>query len=230
MIIIDAVKKDKDGITIYYFSVDNEEYEAHYTYGTALAILHNGIQIGVVEKPKDKVLFTVNTGQSTFNITAWFDFNLKDNVISRLLIGKAQGAGIKINDNPVQYTLADPNTYIKGGKNGLLIFLFLYAFKSIFQIVSGDSFVAILYIIPFFIFLVAVIQYQKWLSFSLIAGVILALIEVLDFTSGIGDVIVEVDARSLPSMLWFLFIIGIRTKALCYLFRALKWKSKVKAS
>ena len=223
MDIIEAVEKKekKDKKIVYSFTLENEGYEAHYDYGKkpGLTFLHNGTQVGVVEKAGNKVSFRVNENKPV-NITAWIEGG-----VSSWLFGKTQGGvGIEVDGKPVQHTLTDPETHIKAGKVGLCILVFIFAFKTVVNIATAGVIVGMIYLIPLLILLAALLRYKKWLSFALYAGVILSILEMIDYLLGIPSIL---QARSsLPTLvIW----IGLRISAFANLFDALKWMRKGKA-
>ena len=225
MNIIEAVEKKekKEGKIIYSFSIENEMFEAHNTYGQKpiLTLFHHGTECGKLEIPNKKVQLTINTEKTPINITAWIETGILTYLSGRTI----GGAGIEINGKPVQHTLADPNTHIKSGKTGLFALLFLYIINSIFQIVTGGIYTGIFYLLLIIILLVAILKYKKWQTFSLIAGIILALLQFFDYIIGIFFMI---QAGELNPNISMLIWIAIRVGILVNLFNAFKWKLKLK--
>ena len=221
MDIIESVEKKvkKEKKISYSFSIENENFEANYVYGKkpVLTLLRNGTQIGIVETPNSRFPLSIDTEQGQKNITVWIEAGG-----SSWLTGKTTGGvGIEVDGKPVQNTLSDPSVHIKGGKTGLLIVLFLFALKTIFHTFSGDMITAVLYLIPVFILLIAILKYQKWLKFALISGAALAIFEMIDFAVGVFQ-----SGFQVSFIFWFLF----RLSGLVLIFTALKWSRKVKES
>jgi hypothetical protein len=232
MTIIEAtIKKDKASRkTVYSFAVDNDAFEAHCFSGKkpTLEIIHNGCLLGTIDTQKTKFEYVANPETSPVKVTAWLD---NGNSISSF-IGKINGIGIEINGNPVQHTLADPETHIKGGRSGLYILLFILSIKSIFtyysafkgyasHIVAGIS--CMIYFIPLLFVLVATIKYTRWTIFGLIVGSVLSLLEMIDYVMGIPDSISS-GTNGASFLIWIL----IRISALYLFYNAWKWKSKQK--
>ena len=209
------LKKEKK--IVYSFSLENENFEAHFNYGKKpdLILLHNGTQIGVVNKRGDKVPFSVNTEKAPINITAWMESD-----ISTWLFGR-KGVGIQVDGKPVQHTLADPNTHIKGGKTGLLLLLFIFALKSVVQIITGDKGTAVIYFVPILLLILLALMYKKWLTFALIAEAVLSVLEFADYiTAVLGNI------KNGGSPITVIFWIAFRVGVFAYLFDAFKWKRK----
>ena len=185
MNVIEAVEKKekKEGKIIYSFYVDNEKFKAHNNYGhkPTLTLFHNKKECGKVEIPNEKVQFSIAGKKSTINITAWVETGILAYFTGRI-IGRA---GIEVDGKPVQHTLADPDTHIKSGKTGLIVLLFLYAINSVIQILTGDVLVGIFYFFAIIILLAAVLKFKKWQTFSLVSGLLLAIMQFFDYLIGI---------------------------------------------
>jgi hypothetical protein len=231
MDIIKAAQKieKKNRTVIYTFPVDGGTVEARYVYANnkpTLELLYNGTRFGFVDKPKEKFQFVVDAEKTPVHITAWID----SGSLSALLFGKAQGAGIEVEGRPVQFTLADPGTHIKNGRAGLFVLLVIFAFKSIwtyyntFSAYTSHIAAAIsmlVYLVPLFIVLISILVYKKRVVFSLIAGGVLSVLELVDYIIGIlGSLSSGETAVSL--LVW----VVIRLSALYLLFNALKWKRR----
>ena len=223
MNVIEAVEKKekKEGKIIYSFSVDNEKFRAHNNYGPkpTLTFFHNKKECGKVEIPNEKVQFSITTKKSTINITAWVETGILTYLTGRII----GGAGIEIDGKPVQHTLADPGTHIKSGRTGLIVLLILYAINSVIQIFTGDVLVGILYFFSIIILLVAILIFQKWQTFSIISGFVLAIMQFFDYLLGIFVMIQGGEGDPNISMIIW---IAIRAGVLINLFNALKWKLK----
>jgi len=224
-----TVKNEKKiNATIYSFDANNEHFTANYIYGKKprFELFHNGSLIGSSEQLKTRSEFTINTEYEALNITVWLEQN---NFAA--YIGKLNGIGIEVNKNPVQNTLADPEVYVKYGRSGLFILLFILTVKSIFnyyQIYKAyeSHLVSIIsdsvYVIPLILVALMAIFYKRWTMFALIAGIAISILEFTDYAIALPG--------SLPNtniimvILWIFF----RVSVILILFNALKWKRKSK--
>jgi hypothetical protein len=225
------VKKEKaDKKIIYSFGINNDVFEAHYFTGKkpALEITHNGLPLGTVDTPKTKFNFAANSETGAITITAWIE---SGNSFSSFL-GKAAGAGIEVDGKPVQHTLADPQTHIKNGRSGLYVLLFILGFKSIWtyysvftqytsHVVAGIS--CTIYFIPLLLALIAALKYKSWTTFAIITGIVLSILEMIDYVAAIPGSI-----SSGTNGATFLFWILMRISALYLLYNAIKWRRKQK--
>jgi hypothetical protein len=228
-----TVKKEKAGKkTVYYFAVNSDLFEAHYFAGKkyTLEIMHNGSLLGTIDNPnpKTKFEFIANSEANPIKITAWID---NGNSISSF-IGKINGIGIEVDGKPVQHTLADPETHIKNGRTGLYILLFILGFKCIWtyyinfkeyasHIVAGIS--GAIYFIPLVLVLIAAIKYTRWTTFAIITGIVLSLLEMLDYAIAIPGSISS-GTNGVTLVIW----IAIRISTLYLLYNAWKWKQNKK--
>jgi hypothetical protein len=224
-----TVKKEKaDKKTIYSFKVNNDVFDVHYFTGKkpALEIMHNGSLLGTIDKQKTKFDFEVNSETNAVNITAWID---SGNSLSSI-IGRINGVGIEVDGKPVQHTLADPETHIQQGRSGLYLLLFILGVKSIFtyytaleqyasHIVAGISFT--IYFVPLLLVLTAAIKYKSWTTFAIITGMVLSVLETLDYAMGIPGSI-NAGTNGVTVLIWIL----IRISALYLFYNALKWKRR----
>jgi hypothetical protein len=226
-----AIKKEKASKkVIYSFEVNNDVFEAHYYTGKkqSLEIKHNGAMLGIIDRPKAKFEYVVNSETNPINITAWID----NGISISSFISKNSGVGIEVDGKPVQYTLTDPETHINNGRSGLYILLFILAFKSIWtyyntfkgyasHIVAGIT--STIYFVPFILALIAGIKYKSWTTFAILTGIILSILELIDYAFGIPSSIIA-GANGVTLLIWIL----IRISALYLLYNAFKWKRKQK--
>ena len=144
------------------------------------------------------------------------------------IFSKKKGVGIEINGNPVQHTLADPETHIKKGKYGLYFLLFIFGLKSIityygtykensFHILAGIY--TAIYFVPLVIVLLGAIKYNIWTKFSIISGLILASLELIDFLIA--------QFNNTISSNHLVYGMLIRAYVIYLLYHALKWKQKM---
>jgi len=222
-VIESTVKKNKEKkITTYTFSVNNDVFVANYFSGTSsqMEVFHNGSLLGRINNHKTKSEYVVNQETSSVRITAW---------IYKGHFFEKKGVGIEVNGNPIQYTLADPESHIKKGLYGLYFLLFIFGLKSIAtyyytfkeyasHIVAGlDS---AIYFILFIIVLLGTIKYKTWTKFSIITGLILASSEL------IFDYLLLLLLGMISTNNMILAIL-IRVYAIYVLFNALRWKQKL---
>lgn len=212
MQIIEAKKTKfkKEKKIVYSFLYENEEFEASVIYGKkpSLTLLHKGTQIGFIDKSGGKAFLNVDTDKAPVKITAWM-----------MAGGRVIQIGIIIDGKPVQHTVADPNTHIKSGRIGLIIALIINAINSIFQIAIGDMSTAVIFIVPFIILLVLTLAYKKWLTFALIAGIILSVLELAGYLMGI-PYNVKNDIYLIQMIYWT----ALRVITVVLLVEALNWK------
>jgi hypothetical protein len=228
MDILEAAEKidKKNKTVIYTFAVDGEMFEARYAYAKkpVLELLHNGTQFGIVDTPKEKFQFVIDTEKAPVHITAWID----NGGSAASFFGNVKGVGIEVEGRPVQFTLADPGVHIKNGKAGLFVLLLIFAFKSIWTYYNTFSTYAshivaaistLVYLIPLLIVFVSICTYKTWVMFSLISGGVLSVLELIDYIFGILGSLQSGEAV-VSSLVWIL----IRVSALYLLYNALKWK------
>jgi hypothetical protein len=220
-------KVKQDRRIIYSFYAGGEIIEAHYHYvkNSTLEFFRNGIRIGMVDRPNEKVQFLVGTETSPITLTACMETG---NFFSGFF-GKGKGVSIEVDGAPVRFTLADPETHVRNGKSGLYVLLIIFALKSITTLYSGSLVytpavmfaTAAIYLIPLLIVIISIINFKRWVSFALIAGVVLSILELIDFALGIPGAIL-LSGRVPLLAIWLLIRVGV----LYILFNALKWKRK----
>jgi hypothetical protein len=116
--------------------------------------------------------------------------------------------------------VADPEVHIKNGLAGLYFLLVVFAIKSIFTFSEDEGIAgAILYLFPLAIAVVATVKYKSWTKFSIITGLVLAVLETVDFMAGLFD-----GMGNVGSIAW----IFLRIAAIACLFNAFKWQKKAK--
>jgi hypothetical protein len=160
-------------------------------------------------------------------ITAWIDAG---NLFSSLIKTVINGVGIEVDGEPVQNTLTDPGFHIKNGKSGYYVLLFILLIKSIFAYYTAfkgsesHSVAAIsssIYFASLVLALVFFINYVRWTKVSLYLGIILSVLEFVDYAIGIPSGISSgVNGASI--LIWVI----LRIAALYLFFNALKWKNK----
>jgi len=221
------VSKEKGSKKIIYsFQVNNDAFKAYYFPGkkSTLEITHNGSSIGTIDEPEVKKEYTVNSETEPVKITAWMDNKLS----LASFLGKVKGVGIEVDGTPVQNTVSDPETHINIGRSGLYILLFFLIIKagwtyySAFQkyanhIVSIIS--CAVYFIPFIYVLIITIKYKSWTKLAIISGIIIALLETVDFIVGIPE---SIKAGGSSFIIWLI----IRISALYVLCDAFIWKRR----
>jgi len=225
------VSKDKKSKSqTYSFEVNGEPFKVLYLPGkeAALQIVHNEVSLGTILWAVDKERkfeYTVTAGAKPVKITAWIS-----NGYQFMGIGKARGIGIEVDGVPVQHTVTAPEIHIENGRAGLYVLVFLLGFKSIWtyyalfseyasHFVAGVS--STVYIVPFIIALIAAIKYKTWTTFAIYAGLILAVLEVVDFVSGIPE---SANSGSSGFVIWLF----VRAGMLYALFNAFKWRLRQK--
>jgi hypothetical protein len=207
-----TISKDKrNKKTTYSFAVNNDVFEANYfsTRKPKLEIISNNSVLGVIERPNAKSEYVINQETNPVKITAWID---KGNIT-----GKVNGIGLEVNGEPIQHTLADPEIHIKKGRLGLCFLLLILLLK---VMVGFHNNVYLIYLIPLIIVLTAAIKYKSWTEFSIIAGLILAILEMLEYVFTV---------TVLPSLLhkgYVFFWSFVRIGIINLLFNAWKWKRK----
>jgi hypothetical protein len=224
-----VTKEKKNKKTIYSFSFDNEIFEAHYIMSKkpTVELFHNGSHLGLINDLKVKHDFLINPDSNPMKLTIWIEFN-----IYSIYIGKINEIGIKIDENTVQNTLADPEAHIKNGRSGFFVLFLILGFKCIFiyysifkeyssHIVSGIS--MIVYLIPLLLALIAFIKYVQWTKFALITGIIISVLEMLDYLIALPNSIMT-GTNGASLLIWIL----IRISVICIFFTTLKWKIKSK--
>jgi len=225
------ISKDKESKSqTYSFEVNGEAFKALYLPGkeAALQIMHNEVSLGAmlwtVDKER-KFEYTVNVGAKPVKITAWIS-----NGFSFMGIGKANGIGIEVDGIPVQHTVTAPEIHIENGRSWLYVLVFILGFKSIWtyytlfseyasHFVAGVS--STVYIVPFIIALIVAIKYKTWTTFAIYAGLILAVLEAVDFATGIPE---SANSGSSGFVIWLFIRMGL----LYAMFNAFKWRIKQK--
>jgi len=123
-----------------------------------------------------------------------------------------------------EFASPDYELNIQKGRKGLFLLLFVIGLKIVLGVAVG-SIENIIYVVPFFLVLIAAIQYYSWNTFALYAGLIIAALEIIDYTVGTIANFVKTSSISLPFVIVF---IGLRISAFSLIFTALKWKIKQK--
>jgi hypothetical protein len=215
----------KEKTVVYAFTASGEPFKAYYYGGkqTRLEITHNESPLGTVNKLNDKSEYTVDAEGGAVKITAWL---VKNSPLD--FTGRAAKVGIEANGKPIQHTAADPETHIKNGLGGLYLLMLILGIKSavlLFILGMEGLTDASLYLIPLLIVTIAAIKYKSWTKFSIIAGLVLACLETLDYTAGIiiGIGASEGKTNSVVGMFIWIYL---RLAAIASLLNALKWKLK----
>jgi len=222
-------KDKKTNLITYSFNVNNERFTANYVYGKKprFDFFHNDTLLGSSDQIKNKSEFTVNTDYETLTITVWQEYN-----VYSMYIGKLNGIGIEVNKNPVQHTLADPEVYINNGRSGFLIILIILAIKSIFtyyQIFTEYSshilslYISAIYFVPLLIALFFVYIYKHWTKISIIGGMIISILEFVDYGLGLPE---SLRTGSGSNAAMMLFWIALRVCVLFIFYNAFKAKIK----
>ena len=227
-IVASKIKKEKkDKKIIYSFEYLDENFEAHYYYGKKpeAELFHNGSSLGHIDNTKDKQDFAVNLEAKSIKISAWIVFNVYYNYI-----GKLNGMGVCIDDLPVQHTLADPDAHVKNGRSGFIVLFFLLLFKCIFTYYSNfldysshliSAIFGMIYLYPLLLALIAFVKYAKWTKFALITGMIISVLEMLDYLIAVPNSL-KSGAVGVTVIIWIL----IRVSAFCIFFNAFRWVLK----
>ncbi|QQO10042.1 hypothetical protein [Breznakiella homolactica] len=224
-----AAKEKQTKKIIYSFSVQNETFEAHYFKGKnpSLELLYNGTPVMTADKPNTRFTYEIQKGSTPVKITLWIE-----NAAYSVFIGKVNGIGIEVDGIPVQHTVTDPGTHIKNGRTALYALLFILAVKSLFtyfstfseyssHLVAGIS--STLYLIPLLLIAAAAVKYAQWTRFALIAGMVVSIIEMLDYILAVPGSIAS-GTNGMTMVIW----IALRISVWCTLYNAFKWKSKQK--
>jgi len=229
-IINSTTNKDKKmKLITYSFTINNERFTANYAYEKKprFDFFHNDTLIGSSEQIKNKSEFTVNTEYETLTITVWLEYNAYS-----MYIGKLNGIGIEVNKNPVQHTLADPDVYINNGRSGFFILLLILTVKSIYtyyQIFNQYSshilslYISAIYIVPLLVGIFLLFIYKRWTKFALIGGIIISILEFVDYGLGLPE---SLRTGSGSNAAMMLFWIALRVCILFIFYNAFKAKTK----
>jgi hypothetical protein len=227
-IINSTTNKDKRmRLITYSFTIKNERFTVNYEYGKKprFEFFHNGTLIGSSEQIKNKSEYIINTEYKTITITIWLEYN-----VYSMYLGKLNGIGIEVNKNPVQDTLADPEVYINNGRSGFLILLLILGIKSIYtyyQVFTEYSshilslYISAIYIVPLLAALILLYIYKRWTKFALIGGIIISILEFVDFGLALPD---SLRSGSGSNAAMMLFWIALRVCALFIFYNAFKAK------
>jgi len=210
---------------IYSFRVNNDAFEASYLPGKnhSLEITHNEVSLGEIDASDKKHEYTVNSETTPLTVTAWID----DRATFATYLGKPKGVGIEVNGCPVQHTVADPQTHIKSGRSALIVLLFLLGVKSLWSyytlVKTFESHIVALiansvYFVPLLLTIVITIKYKSWPTFSIITGIVISILDMIDYLSAIPQVIRSSNNGSF--VVWIFIRIGI----IYMLCAALKWR------
>jgi hypothetical protein len=227
-----AIKDKKMNLIVYSFNVNNERFTANYVYGKKpkFEFFHNDTLIGSSDQIKNKSEFIINTEYESLTITVWLEYN-----VYSMYIGKLNGIGIEVNKTPVQNTLADPEVYISNGRSGFFILLLILGVKSIYtyyqifqeynsHIVSTIS--SAIYIVPLLAGLILLYIYKRWTRPALIGGIIISILEFVDYGLGLPASL-KADSGSNAAMM--LFWIALRVCVLFIFYNAFMAKTKSNA-
>jgi len=229
-IINSTTNKDKKmKLITYSFTINNEHFTANYVYGKKpkFDFFHNDTLIGSSEQIKNKSEYIINTDYETLTITVWLEYNAYS-----MYIGKLNGIGIEVNKNPVQHTLADPDVYINNGRSGFFILLLILAIKSIYtyyQVFNEYSshilslYVSAIYIVPLLVGLFMLYFYKRWTKTALIGGIIISILEFIDYGLGLPE---SLRSGSGSNAAMMLFWIALRVCVLFIFYNAFKAKTK----
>jgi hypothetical protein len=239
---------------IYVFSVNNELFEAHYCYGDkpTLTFFHNGAQFGFIYDLNSKVQYSIESESEPIIITGWIEKrglplssnkkdgigieadgnSVKDALITglvgtsgiSLLSFKNNGIGIEIDGIPIQNTLTDPNVHIGDGRVGLIVLLIVFALKGIIQTFLDEPINGIAYIIPALITLVLILMFKKTTIISIIGGIIMATLELIDYVAGV--ILQYSNQKPMLILTWIVF----RMIIIYALINAFRWMLKLKGS
>jgi len=222
-------KDKKTNLITYSFNVNNERFTANYVYGKKprFDFFHNDTLLGSSDQIKNKSEFTVNTDYETLTIMVWQEYN-----VYSMYIGKLNGIGIEVNKNPVQHTLADPEVYINNGRSGFLIILIILAIKSIFtyyQVFTEYSshilslYISAIYFVPLLLALFFVYIYKRWTKIAIIGGMIISILEFVDYGLGLPE---SLRTGSGSNAAMMLFWIALRVCVLFIFYNAFRAKIK----
>jgi len=226
------ISKEKASKKVSYtFEINNDVFKAHYLPGKipSLVIMHNGSTLGIINEPKTKTEYAVNSETKPLKITAWID----NGISIATFIGKVRGVGIEVDGRPVQGTVTDPEIHIKNGRPGLYVLSFLLILKSVMtyyntfnvhasHVVAGI--VGAIYFVPFLFALIVTIKYKTWTTLAILTGIILSVLEMIDYVVGIPDIVRSGNAGVV--IIWMIARISI----LYVLCNAFIWKRKQKES
>jgi len=229
-IINSTTNKDKRmNLITYSFNVNNERFTANYFYGKKpkFEFFHNDTLIGSSDQIKNKSEFIVNTEYESLTITVWLEYN-----VYSMYIGKLNGIGIEVNKIPVQHTLADPEVYINNGRSGFFILILILGVKSIYtyyqtfneytsHIVSLIT--SAIYVVPLLAGLILVYFYKRWTKLALIGGIIISILEFVDYGSSLPNSL-RLGSGSNAAMI--LFWVALRACVLFIFYNSFKAKTR----
>jgi hypothetical protein len=223
----DVCKESGSKRVTYSFQVNNDAFKAIYLPGkkSTLEIIHNDTSLGEIDTPNKKCEYTIDSETTPLTVKAWID----DRVSTATYLGKPKGVGVEVNGRPVQHTVADPETHIKIGRaalGGLSILLTIKSALSYYILFNafGSHYVALIgntvYFVPLLLTLLITIKYKSWPTFSIITGIVISVLDMVDFLSAIPQTINS--GRGGSFVVWIFIRIGI-IYSLCVAF---KWRRK----
>jgi len=121
-------------------------------------------------------------------------------------------------------TSPDYEFNIQKGRKGLWLLVFVIGLKVVLGVAIGNV-ETLVYVIPLIVVLLAAIKYNSWNTFAIYAGLVIAVLEILDYAVGTITDFANTSSISLPFVIVFM---GLRISALNYMITALKWKIKQK--
>lgn len=201
---------DKEKKKSYAFEVNGEKFVAHHKSGEkpSLEILHNDVSLGIITQIAVPTEYLVNHGDQTIKIDAFIQ--QPGGFLDFLMPWKKTGNGIHLTVDgvPVQGTIDDPEVNIREGFLGLWFLLAIFILKTVVGFVV-DGFGGAIYLIPLIIILLAVIRFNKWTGFAVHAGLILSVLEFIEYILG------AFGSQSVISIIiWSLIRAGIFVKLL----------------
>ncbi|MCB1305858.1 MAG: hypothetical protein KDK37_16335 [Leptospiraceae bacterium] len=231
MKIIEATQRNKKHTQTVRFTIGGEHFEARYHKkdSGSVELFHAGQLIGKANQADNPKTVTVYSGEDTLNLKFWCNITP-----GRLpfLPGGASGMGLEVNDRPVQHTVADPGVQINQGKTALYILVGLLLFKSVYVFAQNMlqeqgllvSLIAVgIYLVPLAIVLTCIFTFDSVSSFALWAGMVISIIEVIDYSVGLVASILNHEFRF---SFMLLFWIWLRISMLHLLYNSLHWLRK----
>jgi hypothetical protein len=227
---IPAMKNTEKKVTTTVVDYDGLRIETKHSLSSnsTTAVYINGELKITIDKPKEKTRIIAKGFENEHTVTVWHE-NTRSKI--PFFSNLTTGVGILVDDIPVQNSIADPLEHIKNAKSGVMIFLVLLLLKILLVIVQNFKnpplvilITLSIYVIPFIILLFMYLTYSASPKRALVAGIILGLLESLDYFVGIKN---SFQAGTPPNGATILIFVVIRFAALYYMFTGLRNLKKI---
>lgn len=161
--------------------------------GDSCEVFVNGKELGSAYIDNEIFTFKTEGPEGEIKVDIWVRASIK-NLVYSLSIEK--GAGMRIDDIPVQNTLADPLFVIKKSRLYIVIFIAFLFIKSIFPIfqylnnnlnIFGLIGQEGIYFIPFMYLLITTLSFKSMPKTAVYSGLIIGILETLDY--GVGGIL-----------------------------------------